>query len=82
MTAAYAFTDYRAQGQTISKVIVDMGKVPTGALTLTSLYVALSRKSDLMTEDQRLEKLNKKTKDWWTEIKNRYRPDDMPQSRS
>ncbi|KAJ3713667.1 hypothetical protein C8R42DRAFT_565410, partial [Lentinula raphanica] len=66
MTAAYAFTDYRAQGQTISKVIVDMGKVPTGALTLTSLYVALSR--NLMTEDQRLEKLNKKTKDWWTEI--------------
>ena len=43
ITPAYAFTDYRAQGQTIPWVIVDIGRLPTGSLTLFNLYVALSR---------------------------------------
>jgi len=44
ITGAYAFTDYRAQGQTIPFVIIDIGKVPTGGtLNLFNLYVALSR---------------------------------------
>ncbi|KAF8424992.1 hypothetical protein L210DRAFT_797582, partial [Boletus edulis BED1] len=43
LTAAYAFTDYRSQGQTIEKVIVDIGKPPTGELTPFNAYVALSR---------------------------------------
>ena len=37
MTAAYAFTDYRLQGQTIPAVIVDIATLPTGALLLLSL---------------------------------------------
>jgi len=32
VTAAYAFTDYRSQGQTIPAVIVDIATPPTGAL--------------------------------------------------
>lgn len=43
MTGAYAFTDYRSQGQTISYVIVDIQKPPSGRLNLFNLYVALSR---------------------------------------
>ncbi|TFY67448.1 hypothetical protein EVJ58_g1608 [Rhodofomes roseus] len=44
MTAAYAFTDYRAQGQTIPCVIVDIASPPSGSdLTLFNIYVALSR---------------------------------------
>lgn len=43
LTPAYAFTDYKAQGQTMESVIVDLGKPPTGALTGFSVYVALSR---------------------------------------
>ncbi|KAJ3738871.1 hypothetical protein F5050DRAFT_1580540 [Lentinula boryana] len=69
MTTAYAFTDYRAQGQTIPYVLVDIAKPPTGKLTLFNLYVALSRSSELMMEDERLEKLNTKTKKWWNEIR-------------
>ena len=43
MTEAYAFTDYRVQGQTIPCVIINIGKVPTrGSLNLFNLYVALS----------------------------------------
>ncbi|THH04757.1 hypothetical protein EW146_g10090, partial [Bondarzewia mesenterica] len=42
-TAAYAFTDYRAQGQTLPHVIVDIASPPSGKLTLFNLYVALSR---------------------------------------
>jgi hypothetical protein len=42
MTAAYAFTDYRSQGQTIPYVIVDIARPPTGGLNLFNLYVALS----------------------------------------
>ena len=45
MTAAYAFTDYRSQGQTLWYVIVDIASPPTGTLTLFNLYVALSRSS-------------------------------------
>ncbi|KAI6120914.1 hypothetical protein EDD16DRAFT_1477906, partial [Pisolithus croceorrhizus] len=42
ITSAYAFTDYRSQGQTIPYAIVDIAKPPTGALTLFNLYVALA----------------------------------------
>ncbi|KIL62628.1 hypothetical protein M378DRAFT_80921 [Amanita muscaria Koide BX008] len=45
LTPAYAFTDYRAQGQTIDCVIVDLGRPPTGKLTPFNAYVALSRSS-------------------------------------
>ncbi|TFY81855.1 hypothetical protein EWM64_g2158 [Hericium alpestre] len=45
MTAAYAFTDYRSQGQTIPHVIVDIASPPSGKLSLFNLYVALSRSS-------------------------------------
>jgi hypothetical protein len=45
MTAAYCFTDYRSQGQTIPYVIVDIATPPTGTLSLFNLYVALSRSS-------------------------------------
>jgi hypothetical protein len=43
ITAAYACTDYRAQGQTMAAVIVDISTPPTGGLSLFNLYVALSR---------------------------------------
>jgi PIF1-like helicase len=43
MTAAYAFTDYRSQGQTIPYLIVDIANPPSGRLSLFNLYVALSR---------------------------------------
>ena len=43
LTAAYAFTDYRAQGQTIHPVIIDIGRPPSGELTPFNMYVALSR---------------------------------------
>ena len=42
MTATYAFTDYRSQGQTIPYVIVDIASPPTGGLNLFNLYVMLS----------------------------------------
>ncbi|KAJ7865406.1 hypothetical protein B0H13DRAFT_1637101 [Mycena leptocephala] len=45
MTGAYAFTDYRSQGQTIPYVLVDIAKPPTGTLSFFNLYVALSRSS-------------------------------------
>jgi len=43
MTAAYAFTDYKSQGQTIEYVIVDIGDPPTGHMSPFGVYVALSR---------------------------------------
>lgn len=43
MTAGYAFTDYKSQGQTIEYVIIDIGRPPTGSLSPFSIYVALSR---------------------------------------
>ena len=49
MTAAYGFTDYRSQGQTISHVVVDIATPPIGGLSLFNLYVALSRSSGRAT---------------------------------
>ena len=46
VTGAYAFTDYRSQGQTISRAIIDIAPPPTGSLNLFNLYVALSRCPD------------------------------------
>ena len=43
LTLAYAFTDYRSQGQTLSPVIVDIGPPPYGHLTPFNIYVTLSR---------------------------------------
>ncbi|KIM58172.1 hypothetical protein SCLCIDRAFT_128730 [Scleroderma citrinum Foug A] len=43
LTAAYAFTDYRSQGQTISHTIIDISTPPTRSLTPFNIYVALSR---------------------------------------
>ena len=43
LTLTYAFTDYRAQGQTLEPVIVDIGPPPHGSLTPFNIYVALSR---------------------------------------
>ena len=43
ITAAYAFTDYRSQGQTITYVLVDIAPPPRGSLF--NLYVVLSRSS-------------------------------------
>jgi ATP-dependent exoDNAse (exonuclease V) alpha subunit len=45
MTGAYAFTDYRSQGQTIPYVLVDIATPAFGSLDLFNLYVALSRSS-------------------------------------
>ena len=45
MTAAYGFTDYHSQGQTLPYVIIDIVSPPTGGLDLFNLYVALSRSS-------------------------------------
>ncbi|KIM52990.1 hypothetical protein SCLCIDRAFT_1223254, partial [Scleroderma citrinum Foug A] len=38
VTPAYAFMDYRSQGQTIPHVIVDIASPPTGGLSLFNLY--------------------------------------------
>ena len=43
LTGAYAFTDYKAQDQTLKYVVVDIAKPPRGSLTLFSAYVTLSR---------------------------------------
>ena len=43
LTAAYALTDYRGQGQTLYPVVIDIGRTPTGSLTPFNAYVALSR---------------------------------------
>ncbi|OAX33534.1 hypothetical protein K503DRAFT_775502, partial [Rhizopogon vinicolor AM-OR11-026] len=43
ITAAYSFTDYRPQCQTIANSIIDTGTPPTGGLTPFNVYVALSR---------------------------------------
>ena len=45
MTAAYAFTDYHSQGQTLPYVVVDITSLPTGMLSLFNLYVELLRSS-------------------------------------
>lgn len=38
----YAFTHHKEQGQMIEIVIVDLGKLPTGKLSLFNTYIALS----------------------------------------
>lgn len=43
LTPAYAFTDFKSQGQTIERVIVDLGKTSSFALDPFHAYVALSR---------------------------------------
>ena len=43
LVAAYACTDYRAQGQTIQSAYIDIATPPSGRLSLFNLYVALSR---------------------------------------
>lgn len=43
LTPAYAFTDYRSQGQTISNAIIDIAMPPSGGLSPFNVYVALSR---------------------------------------
>jgi hypothetical protein len=43
LSAAYAFTDHKAQGQTIQYVIVDIGKTVIFPVTPFAAYVALSR---------------------------------------
>ncbi|KAJ6523531.1 hypothetical protein DFH09DRAFT_937823 [Mycena vulgaris] len=45
LTGAYAFTDYRSQGQTLVFVFVDIATPPSGGLSLFNLYVALPRSS-------------------------------------
>ncbi|KZP27490.1 hypothetical protein FIBSPDRAFT_730721, partial [Athelia psychrophila] len=62
VAAAYAFTVYRSQGQTLPYLIVDIASPPSGKLNLFNLYVTLSR--TLMQEDDRLEELNKLTRSW------------------
>ncbi|KAF8511393.1 hypothetical protein JB92DRAFT_2831208 [Gautieria morchelliformis] len=42
LTPAYAFTNYKAQGQTLQPVIVDIGNPPTGGLNAFNAYVAIS----------------------------------------
>lgn len=42
ITAAYTFTDYKSQGQTIERVIVDLAKLPGKGLSPFNAYVALS----------------------------------------
>ena len=90
MTAAYGFTDYRSQGQTLRYIIVDIARPPSGGLDLFNLYVALSRSSGretirllrnfddsmflkahdaaLLSEDDRMERLDRITKEWWYEM--------------
>ncbi|EIM82415.1 uncharacterized protein STEHIDRAFT_64972 [Stereum hirsutum FP-91666 SS1] len=65
MSSAYAFTDYRAQGQTIPYVLIDIAQPPSNGLSLFNLYVALSRSSE---EDDRLEKMDNNTKEWWKKM--------------
>jgi ATP-dependent exoDNAse (exonuclease V) alpha subunit len=43
LTPAYAFTDYRSQGQTVSNAIIDIAMPPSGGLSPFNVYVALSR---------------------------------------
>jgi ATP-dependent exoDNAse (exonuclease V) alpha subunit len=43
LTPAYAFTDYKSQGQTMECVIIHLAKPLSGTLTGFNAYVALSR---------------------------------------
>ena len=43
ITAAYVFTDYWLQGQTLPYILVNIASLPCATPTLFNLYVALSR---------------------------------------
>ena len=43
LTGAYAFTDIKAQAQTIARLIADLANPPTGKLSPFSAYMTLSR---------------------------------------
>jgi ATP-dependent exoDNAse (exonuclease V) alpha subunit len=43
LTGGYAFTDIKAQGQTMGTVLIDLRDTPTGKISPFSAYVALSR---------------------------------------
>ncbi|KAJ3571837.1 hypothetical protein NP233_g3490 [Leucocoprinus birnbaumii] len=67
LALAYAFTDYKSQGQTLDAVLVDLDKPPDRGNPLTSIsaYVALSRAlfttpppTALLEEDHRLARGN------------------------
>ena len=45
ITPAYAYTDFKSQGQTIENVIVDIAPTPSFKLSPFNAYVALSRSS-------------------------------------
>ncbi|KAJ6471673.1 hypothetical protein DFH09DRAFT_954332 [Mycena vulgaris] len=70
VTGAYAFTDYRSQGQTLPYVYVDIGTPPPGGLSIFNLYIALSRSSELLAADDR-EGLNEDTSQWWARMRRR-----------
>jgi hypothetical protein len=42
MTGGYAFTDIKAQGQTMGPILIDLRTPPTGQISPFSAYVALS----------------------------------------
>ena len=43
VTPAYSFTDYKAQGQTMESVLIDIAKPPGKPLSNFNYYVAISR---------------------------------------
>lgn len=43
LTGGYAFTDFKAQGQTITRLITDLANPPTRSLSPFSAYVTLTR---------------------------------------
>jgi len=43
VTGGYAFTDIKAQGQTMGPILIDLRTPPTGQISPFSAYVALSR---------------------------------------
>ncbi|KAH7930558.1 hypothetical protein BV22DRAFT_1054729 [Leucogyrophana mollusca] len=78
ITSAYAFTDYRAQGQTISNSLVDIATPPSGGLTPFNIYVSLSRGHG-RDNDERLAQLDSETEKWWhaREVGNRVSSTDV-----
>ncbi|KAJ6541219.1 hypothetical protein DFH09DRAFT_851102, partial [Mycena vulgaris] len=60
--------DYRSQGQTLPFVFVDIATPPSGGLSLFNYMSHFRRKVHdpaLPAEDDRLEELNARTKEWW-----------------
>ncbi|KAI6008492.1 hypothetical protein EDC04DRAFT_2582052 [Pisolithus marmoratus] len=71
MTAAYAFTNYQSQDQTICYVLMDIARSLPGTLNLSNLYVMLSKNAhsmDLLTEDDHLHLLDEETWKWWVQM--------------